>query len=63
MRGLRSWISPHRGFLTSNWFSPLPDSPVTRFLEKGGGLHHLCYEVDNLEARIQRMKSQLNVLC
>ncbi len=26
------------------------NSPVLRFLnERGGGLHHLCYEVDNLE--------------
>jgi len=35
-----------------------PDSPVTRFLEKGGGLHHLCYEVDDLREQIQWMKSQ-----
>jgi len=35
-----------------------PDSPVTRFLEKGGGLHHLCYEVDDLGEQIQWMKSQ-----
>ena len=24
-------------------------SPVTRFLKKGGGLHHVCYEIDVLE--------------
>jgi len=35
-----------------------PDSPVARFLEKGGGLHHLCYEVDDLPGQIQWMKSQ-----
>lgn len=29
-----------------------PASPVTQFLERGGGLHHLCYEVDNLEAHL-----------
>jgi methylmalonyl-CoA/ethylmalonyl-CoA epimerase len=35
------------------------DSPVTRFLsEKGGGLHHLCYEVDNLEGQLARMRSE-----
>jgi methylmalonyl-CoA/ethylmalonyl-CoA epimerase len=34
-----------------------PDSPVARFLEKGGGLHHLCYEVDDLEQQIRWMKS------
>lgn len=38
------------------------DSPVTRFLEKGGGLHHLCYEVDDLSEQIRRMKSQRAVL-
>ena len=26
-----------------------PDSPVRAFLEKGGGLHHLCYEVKDCE--------------
>src|SRR5258707_15862015 len=25
------------------------DSPVIPFLKKGGGLHHLCYEVEGLE--------------
>lgn len=39
-----------------------PDSPVARFLENGGGLHHLCYEVDNLPEQIQRMKAQHSVL-
>lgn len=24
-------------------------SPVTSFLKKGGGLHHVCYEIDDLE--------------
>lgn len=32
------------------------DSPVARFLEKGGGLHHTCFEVDDLEAHLARMK-------
>jgi methylmalonyl-CoA/ethylmalonyl-CoA epimerase len=39
-----------------------PDSPVAGFLEKGGGLHHLCYEVDDLQAHIQWMKSQRAML-
>ena len=25
------------------------NSPVTNFLKKGGGLHHVCYEIDDLE--------------
>ena len=39
-----------------------PDSPVARFLEKGGGLHHLCYEVDDLQQQIQWMKTQRALL-
>jgi methylmalonyl-CoA/ethylmalonyl-CoA epimerase len=35
------------------------DSPVMRFLrEKGGGLHHVCYEVADLEKQIAEMKSR-----
>jgi methylmalonyl-CoA/ethylmalonyl-CoA epimerase len=26
-----------------------PVSPVSNFLKKGGGLHHVCYEIDDLE--------------
>ncbi len=32
------------------------DAPVLRFLKTGGGLHHLCYEVPNLEEELVRMK-------
>ena len=38
------------------------DSPVTRFLERGGGLHHLCYEVDDLEAHLEFCKSVGNTV-
>jgi len=32
------------------------DSPVSRFLaEKGGGLHHVAYRVDDLEQAIARL--------
>ena len=35
------------------------DSPVTRFLrEKGGGFHHVCYEVADLEEQMAVMKSR-----
>ena len=35
------------------------DSPITNFLaKKGGGLHHICYEVDDIEARCSKMRSQ-----
>ncbi|MFL6691212.1 MAG: methylmalonyl-CoA epimerase [Alphaproteobacteria bacterium] len=38
---------------------PLGDnSPIARFLEKnpGGGMHHVCYEVDDIYAALDRMK-------
>jgi methylmalonyl-CoA/ethylmalonyl-CoA epimerase len=33
------------------------DTPLVRFLEKGGGLHHVCFEVDDLENHIGQMKA------
>ena len=38
------------------------DSPVAAFLEKGGGLHHLCFEVDDLDQHISEMKTKKAVL-
>jgi methylmalonyl-CoA/ethylmalonyl-CoA epimerase len=36
-----------------------PDSGVARFLErKGGGLHHLCFETDNVETELQGAKDK-----
>lgn len=35
------------------------DAPVLRFLrEKGGGLHHVCYEVEDLEESMAAMKAR-----
>lgn len=34
------------------------DSPVWRFLQKGGGLHHLCYEVPMLEKALEQARAQ-----
>src|SRR5215469_13650717 len=34
-----------------------PKSPVSSFLERGGGLHHLCYEVEDLDAHLAFSKS------
>ena len=39
-----------------------PDSPVSRFLKRGGGLHHLCYEVDDLESHLAFCKSVNNIV-
>ena len=36
-----------------------PDTTVGKFLEKRGeGLHHIAYEVDDLEATLVRLKSE-----
>ena len=33
--------------------------PVAKFLDKrGGGLHHLCFETDDIEADVQRLKEK-----
>ena len=32
-------------------------SPVRSFLERGGGLHHLCYQVDDLEEQLRRSRA------
>jgi methylmalonyl-CoA/ethylmalonyl-CoA epimerase len=32
------------------------DSPVAKFDQKGGGLHHLCFEVDDVEEQIRKMR-------
>ena len=33
------------------------DSPVNGFLESGGGLHHVCYEVDDLESHVAQCRA------
>ena len=35
------------------------DSPISKFLEKrGGGIHHIAVEVDDIEAALAKLKSQ-----
>jgi methylmalonyl-CoA/ethylmalonyl-CoA epimerase len=34
------------------------DSPVKAFLEKGGGLHHLCYEVSDCDEMLRIMRQR-----
>lgn len=31
------------------------DSPISSYLKKGGGLHHLCFEVDDVDAACDRL--------
>lgn len=35
------------------------DSPISKFLEKrGGGIHHIAVEVDDIEQSLQKLKDQ-----
>jgi methylmalonyl-CoA/ethylmalonyl-CoA epimerase len=36
------------------------NSPIAKFLEKnpGGGMHHVCYEVEDIHAAVEHLKSQ-----
>jgi methylmalonyl-CoA/ethylmalonyl-CoA epimerase len=35
------------------------DSPIAKFLQKrGSGIHHICFEVDDIDAEIARLKEQ-----
>jgi methylmalonyl-CoA/ethylmalonyl-CoA epimerase len=38
------------------------NSPVLQFLQNGGGLHHLCYEVSDLEQHLKEMRFQRAVI-
>jgi methylmalonyl-CoA/ethylmalonyl-CoA epimerase len=38
------------------------DSPVQRFLQQGGGMNHLCYEVEDIEASLRAMKEQKSLI-
>jgi len=36
-----------------------PDSPIAKFMEKNGpGIHHIAYQVENIEAAIAHMQQQ-----
>jgi methylmalonyl-CoA/ethylmalonyl-CoA epimerase len=37
-------------------------SPVSRFLALGGGLHHLCYEVDDLDLHLSEMRRRRAII-
>ena len=32
-----------------------PDSPIIGFVKEGGGFHHLCFEVDDIQQEIDKM--------
>jgi methylmalonyl-CoA/ethylmalonyl-CoA epimerase len=31
----------------------LPDSPISEFAKAGGGIHHLCFEVKNIQLELE----------
>ncbi len=36
-----------------------PDSPIAKFIEKRGeGIHHIAFEVENIDAEIERLKGE-----
>ncbi|MEE9394470.1 MAG: methylmalonyl-CoA epimerase [Planctomycetota bacterium] len=36
-----------------------PDSPIAKFIDKRGpGIHHICLQVDDIEATLARFKAQ-----
>lgn len=37
-------------------------SPVARTAKQGGGLHHLCYEVDSLEEQLEQSRAARAIL-
>ena len=43
------------------------DSPVSLFLKNGGGLHHFCYETDDIDTACVKLKPHLrkitNIFC
>lgn len=35
-----------------------PEDGLGRFLQKGGGIHHICYEVEDLDAVVKEMQAK-----
>lgn len=33
-----------------------PASPVSNFLQRGGGLHHVCYEIDDIDSLLGKVQ-------
>ena len=46
------------GVLVELLASKMPGNELEAFLrEKGGGLHHICYEVDDIDKTLERLKA------
>lgn len=38
------------------------DSPVSTFLKKRGGLYHLCYEVEDINKELEKVRKQGSII-
>lgn len=55
--------SPHSGNPMIELVEPTgAESPVYRFVQRGGGLHHLCYEVSSLEKQLAWTQSNRDII-
>lgn len=35
-----------------------PDSAISEFAKSGGGIHHICYEVNNIESELESLSKK-----
>ena len=60
-QGVRtSMLVPEKGGTAIELLEPLDDSsPISKFLEKRGeGIHHICFQVDDIESALARLKAR-----
>lgn len=55
-----SMMVPENGGTAIELLEPLGEnSPISKFLEKRGeGIHHVCFIVDDIEAALERLRSE-----
>jgi methylmalonyl-CoA/ethylmalonyl-CoA epimerase len=57
------FLSRGPGDTTFELVAPLgPNSPIDRILKKGGGIYHVCYQVENIQAAIAHLVEQGSLL-
>jgi methylmalonyl-CoA/ethylmalonyl-CoA epimerase len=56
-QGSRIVFMAHEGSCTVKLIEPTrPSSPVYRFAQKGGGLHHVCFKCDQVDVEVERLR-------
>jgi methylmalonyl-CoA/ethylmalonyl-CoA epimerase len=54
-----AFLTTQRGDAQIELVQPVGESsPVAKFLQQGGGMHHLCYEVADLEPELAAFRSR-----